>query len=109
MEEILKTGINVKDISVIYRNGAVGLRKVSFELPAGSICALVGVNGAGKSSLFKAIMGFLPISSGNISIYGMSVSSAIRNNLVAYVPQSEGVDWAFPILVEDVVMMGRYG
>ena len=109
MQGILKTGINVKNISVIYRNGAVGLRDVSFELPVSSICALVGVNGAGKSSLFKAIMGFLPISSGNILIYGMSVSSAVRNNLVAYVPQSEGVDWAFPILVEDVVMMGRYG
>ncbi|MEM7566361.1 MAG: ATP-binding cassette domain-containing protein, partial [Pseudomonadota bacterium] len=29
--------------------------------------------------------------------------------LVAYVPQAEDVDWSFPVLVEDVVMMGRYG
>ena len=33
----------------------------------------------------------------------------MSQNLVAYVPQSEDVDWNFPVLVEDVVMMGRYG
>jgi manganese/iron transport system ATP-binding protein len=33
----------------------------------------------------------------------------LRRNAVAYVPQSEDVDWNFPVLVEDVVMMGRYG
>nr|WP_272213651.1 ATP-binding cassette domain-containing protein [Marinicella sp. W31]MDC2879611.1 ATP-binding cassette domain-containing protein [Marinicella sp. W31] len=39
----------------------------------------------------------------------MPVSQALKKNLVAYVPQSEEVDWNFPVLVEDVVMMGRYG
>ncbi|ODT11093.1 MAG: manganese/iron transporter ATP-binding protein, partial [Kaistia sp. SCN 65-12] len=34
---------------------------------------------------------------------------ALRRNLIAYVPQAEEVDWTFPVLVEDVVMMGRYG
>jgi manganese/iron transport system ATP-binding protein len=33
----------------------------------------------------------------------------LKKNAVAYVPQSEDVDWNFPVLVEDVVMMGRYG
>jgi manganese/iron transport system ATP-binding protein len=37
------------------------------------------------------------------------VREALRQNLVAYVPQAEEVDWSFPVLVEDVVMMGRYG
>ncbi|RME96337.1 MAG: ATP-binding cassette domain-containing protein, partial [Alphaproteobacteria bacterium] len=36
-------------------------------------------------------------------------AEAQKRNLVAYVPQSEEVDWNFPVLVEDVVMMGRYG
>ncbi|MPT24688.1 MAG: ATP-binding cassette domain-containing protein, partial [Starkeya sp.] len=40
---------------------------------------------------------------------GASVAEALKRNLVAYVPQSEEVDWNFPVLVEDVVMMGRYG
>lgn len=39
----------------------------------------------------------------------MPVAQALRQNLVAYVPQAEEVDWSFPVLVEDVVMMGRYG
>jgi manganese/iron transport system ATP-binding protein len=37
------------------------------------------------------------------------VAEALRQNLLAYVPQAEEVDWTFPVLVEDVVMMGRYG
>jgi manganese/iron transport system ATP-binding protein len=73
------------------------------------VTALVGVNGAGKSTLFKAIMGFVPASKGDIRILGMTVKEALSQNLVAYVPQAEEVDWAFPVLVEDVVMMGRYG
>jgi manganese/iron transport system ATP-binding protein len=39
----------------------------------------------------------------------MDVADALAQNIVAYVPQSEEVDWSFPVLVEDVVMMGRYG
>jgi ABC-type cobalamin/Fe3+-siderophores transport system ATPase subunit len=44
-----------------------------------------------------------------VSILGRPVRAALREGLVAYVPQSEDVDWNFPVLVEDVVMMGRYG
>ena len=54
-------------------------------------------------------MGFLPISQGTININGQSVSDALKTNLISYVPQSEEVDWSFPVLVKDVVMMGRYG
>ncbi|MEM9755761.1 MAG: ATP-binding cassette domain-containing protein, partial [Pseudomonadota bacterium] len=46
---------------------------------------------------------------GTISILGQPVRDALRANHVAYVPQAEEVDWDFPVLVEDVVMMGRYG
>ncbi|RVO99076.1 ATP-binding cassette domain-containing protein, partial [Sinorhizobium meliloti] len=61
------------------------------------------------STLFKAIMGFVRLAKGDISILGLTVPQALRQNLVAYVPQAEEVDWNFPVLVEDVVMMGRYG
>jgi len=103
------SGIAVRDLTVTYRNGHTALRNASFEIPRGTVTALVGVNGAGKSTLFKAIMGFLEASSGDISLLGLSVREALKKNIVAYVPQSEEVDWAFPVLVEDVVMMGRYG
>lgn len=102
-------GIKVSDISVTYRNGHTALYDASFFLPKGSITALVGVNGSGKSTLFKSIMGFVPVSQGSVEILGMPAKKALKQNVVAYVPQSEEIDWNFPVLVEDVVMMGRYG
>ena len=102
-------GLWVEDLTVTYRNGVTALRETSFSIPRGTIAALVGVNGAGKSTLFKAIMGFLPLAKGDIGVLGKSVSEALSEGIVAYVPQAEEVDWSFPVLVEDVVMMGRYG
>jgi manganese/iron transport system ATP-binding protein len=108
-ETIRQPGIAVTGVTVTYRNGHTALRDASFDIPTGAITALVGVNGSGKSTLFKAIMGFVRVSRGSISILGLTVPQALRKNIVAYVPQSEDVDWNFPVLVEDVVMMGRYG
>ncbi|MBP9185205.1 MAG: manganese/iron ABC transporter ATP-binding protein [Fuscovulum sp.] len=104
-----EAGLSARAVSVTYRNGVTALTNASFAIPRGSIAALVGVNGAGKSTLFKAIMGFLPLSAGQITILGQPVRAALKSGLVAYVPQAEEVDWSFPVLVEDVVMMGRYG
>jgi manganese/iron transport system ATP-binding protein len=102
-------GLVARDVTVTYRNGHTALWDASFAIPRGTVTALVGVNGAGKSTLFKAIMGFVPTARGEIRILGLPVREALRRSLVAYVPQAEEVDWAFPVLVEDVVMMGRYG
>ena len=101
-------GISARDVTVTYRSGHTALWDASFDVPRGTVTALVGVNGAGKSTLFKAIMGFVPAARGTIKILGQSVKQALAKNLIAYVPQSEDVDWAFPVLVEDVVMMGRF-
>ncbi len=102
-------GLEVENITFTYRNGHTALRNASFSVPRGTITALVGVNGSGKSTLFKSIMGFVPLASGTVRILGEPVKTALKKNLVAYVPQAEEVDWNFPVLVEDVVMMGRYG
>ena len=104
-----ESGIITSDLTVTYNDGTTALRNVSFEIPTGTITALVGVNGAGKSTLFKALMGFIPTVKGEISILGQSVKSALKENFIAYVPQAEEVDWSFRVLVQDVVMMGRYG
>ena len=105
----LRAGLSVENVTVTYRNGHTALRNASFEIPTGTITALVGVNGSGKSTLFKAIMGFVPLAQGAVTILGQPAGRALKRNVVAYVPQSEDVDWNFPVLVEDVVMMGRYG
>jgi manganese/iron transport system ATP-binding protein len=101
--------IELRDLTVTYPNGVTAMRDASFALGPGTICALVGVNGSGKSTIFKAIMGFLRPSFGEVILCGLPVDAALKRNIVAYVPQNEDVDWNFPVLVETVVMMGRYG
>jgi len=101
--------LEVRNVTVTYPNGNVALRDASFQLSGGTVCALVGINGSGKSTLFKAIMGFVRPSRGDVLLSGAAIVAAQKRNLVAYVPQSEEVDWSFPVSVWDVVMMGRYG
>lgn len=107
MSEPIELSVNA--VTVRYPNGQVALHDASFRLAGGSICGLVGVNGSGKSTLFKAIMDFVRPVAGEVLIGGGPVQAALKANLVAYVPQSEEVDWTFPVSVWDVVMMGRYG
>ena len=70
--------LHVHEVSVTYNNGHKALRDVSFVLRSGMICALVGMNGSGKSSLFKTIMGFIKPISGSVSIGGLPVKKAQR-------------------------------
>ena len=87
----------------------MALYDANLRLKPGQICGLVGMNGAGKTTFFNALTGFVNISKGKIRINGESVRSAQKDQTIAYVPQNEGVDSQFPISVWDVVMMGRYG
>ncbi|QQG50827.1 MAG: metal ABC transporter ATP-binding protein [Candidatus Saccharibacteria bacterium] len=100
--------IDIQDVSVKYHQKTV-LHGATAQIPTGAICGLVGMNGAGKSTLFKAIMNAVPLSTGKVFLAGMPVRQAQKTGVVAYVPQTEAIDWNFPVSVEDVVMMGRYG
>ncbi|OBW91395.1 iron ABC transporter permease [Gallibacterium genomosp. 3] len=100
--------LRVDKISVRYNNGHTAIRDMSFQLDGGTICGLIGVNGSGKSTLFKSIMGLITPQQGKITLSDLSVKEALKQHLIAYVPQSEEVDWQFPISVYDVVMQGRY-
>ncbi|MBK0420630.1 metal ABC transporter ATP-binding protein [Leucobacter sp. CSA2] len=87
----------------------VALDCATLTVERGRVCGLVGTNGAGKSTLFKAIMGSVKLSGGTVRIDGMDPVRARRAGEVSYVPQSEDVDWAFPLTVREVIMTGRYG
>ena len=98
--------LEVQNISIGYGDKII-MHDLSFQVPHGARVAVVGPNGAGKSTLFKALVGLLPLKSGRIIIHGESLG--VHKDCVAYVPQREEVDWRFPVTVNDVVMMGRFG
>jgi manganese transport system ATP-binding protein len=101
--------ITVDSLSVTYSNARLALYNANCTIESGTITGLIGPNGGGKSTLFKAIMGFLQPNQGRIRIGDLPVQKAQKQQLMAYVPQSDEVDWNFPVSVFDVVMMGRYG
>jgi len=79
---------------------------VDLAVEPGTLLAIVGPNGAGKSTLLKLMAGLLPAWQGRVEVLGKPAGGQARR--IAYVPQAELVDWAFPVTVQDVVMMGRY-
>lgn len=98
--------LELEDVTLGYDKVDI-LSHLSVQIPHGNLVAVVGPNGAGKSTLFKALVGLMPVRSGKIFIHGQPLST--HTDCVAYIPQREEVDWRFPVTVEDVVMMGRFG
>ncbi len=91
--------LQVHDLTVAYQSRPV-LWDIDLNIPEGQLAAVVGPNGAGKTTLLKAMLGLLKPVSGKVEF-----QSSCR---IGYVPQSESIDWDFPITVLDVVIMGRY-
>ncbi|MGD9505654.1 MAG: metal ABC transporter ATP-binding protein [Syntrophobacteraceae bacterium] len=98
--------IEVKNLTVSY-GPKPALLDVSFTIDKGLLVGVIGPNGAGKSTLVRAILGFTKRDVGTVRIMGAPAEQA--RGLAAYVPQKGSVDWDFPVTVEEVVMMGRYG
>lgn len=82
------------------------LDEVSFEVARGEFVGIVGPNGSGKSTMLKVLAGLLPVQCGSVSIFGLPPRAAQR--MIGYVPQSEAVNWSFPVTVLDTVLMGTY-
>ena len=80
--------ISVKDISKSYGE-QLALDSVSLEISKGEIAGLIGPNGAGKSTLMKIITGYLPPTSGEVSVSGMNVveNSLKIRKLIGYLPE----------------------
>jgi manganese/zinc/iron transport system ATP- binding protein len=98
------TALRVEGVTVAYDARPV-LRSVSFQVLQGEMVGIIGPNGAGKSTLLKCLLGLIRPDYGSVDVFGESAVQGRRH--VAYVPQTEAVDWDFPVTVRDVVLMGR--
>jgi manganese/iron transport system ATP-binding protein len=97
--------IELRDVTAGYDDRPV-LERVSLDIARGSLLAIFGPNGGGKTTLLKLIAGILKPWTGTVETLGEPAGEAARR--MAYVPQAELVDWSFPITVWNVAMMGRF-
>ena len=101
----MRKSLEVQNLYVSYSGNEV-LKDINLSIDQGKLIGIIGPNGAGKSTLIKAILGLIPIDKGKIQINGESLNK-IRKE-IAYVPQRSNIDWDFPIIVKDTVLLGTY-
>jgi manganese/iron transport system ATP-binding protein/manganese/zinc/iron transport system ATP- binding protein len=82
-----------------YAPGRDAIAGVAFALEAGEAAAVLGPNGGGKTTLFRALLGELPARRGEVELAGRP----------AYVPQTDRARLDFPVSALDVALMGAYG
>lgn len=100
--------LDVHDLHVAYGEN-VALDGLTLIAEPGRVHGLIGMNGSGKSTFFKSLVGLVKVDSGTIAVFGESAAKARRAGWIAYAPQNEDIDWDFPVSVREVVLMGRYG
>ncbi len=99
-----KIAVHIDNLSVYYGQ-TPAIADVCLDVADGEYLGIIGPNGGGKSTLLKAILGLVPISSGTVQIYGNN--TAKNRELVGYVPQFATLDKRFPITLFEVVLTGR--
>ncbi|MDR2140622.1 MAG: ABC transporter ATP-binding protein [Deltaproteobacteria bacterium] len=102
--------IDIRGLTFAYPHSRPVLTDISFHLGPGQTLSILGPNGCGKTTLLKAILGFLAVKAKTIFLNGAPLethSRAALAKLMAYVPQANGS--VFPYLSGDLVLMGRTG
>ncbi|KAB5608333.1 ABC transporter ATP-binding protein [Bifidobacterium jacchi] len=79
----------------------------SLAIPSGSVTAIVGTNGTGKTTMMKAELGLIPLSAGSLTVLGRPAGE--MNHLIGYVPQSYASDIDSNLTVEQSVLLGLTG
>jgi len=86
--------LEVSDLQVRY-GGVVAVRDVSFEVAPGEVVAVLGANGAGKTSTLRAVTGLEPVAAGSVTVDGADVSRSSPERIarlgVAHVPAGRGI------------------
>jgi zinc transport system ATP-binding protein len=98
--------VRLEDVWVHYDNAAI-LEGVNLSIKQDDFLGIIGPNGGGKTTLLKVILGLVKPSSGKVTVLGGTPQRNRR--FIGYVAQNSLFDHDFPISVQDVVLMGRYG
>ncbi len=99
--------LEMNHISCGYGNRII-IKDITLKMKRGEVLCLLGPNGVGKTTLFKSILGFIQLKSGEILIEGEDISGWSRKRMakaIAYVPQAYHSTFSFTVM--DVVLMGR--
>ena len=99
--------LEVESLSFGFPARTVG-RDVSFSLSAGEVVCVLGPNGGGKSTLFRTLLGLLPMHGGSVRLDGRRLDTLARAEIarrIGYVPQAHAGYFAFT--VRQMVLMGR--
>jgi zinc transport system ATP-binding protein len=100
----LNNVVELDNVSFAYEREYI-LRDVTFSIPQGEFAVVIGPNGGGKSTLLRITLGLIPVKTGKVSIFGTPpLQSGTR---VGYVPQDANLNRTLPIMVKEVVQMGR--
>ena len=100
--------LEVQNIFINYGVCAV-VQDVSFNLEAGKIIALLGANGAGKTTVLKSLNGGLPVAKGAIKLHGKFIEKFSRREIareIAVIAQE--TETSFPVSVLEFVLAGRF-
>jgi ABC-2 type transport system ATP-binding protein len=90
--------ITLKDVSKTYRGGTItALNQVNLNIEEGALVALVGRNGAGKSTMFKIICGIITDYLGECMVNGKKSSMKYSRN-ICYLPEVRGLDGKMTVL-----------
>lgn len=100
--------LEVSGLTAGYERGRDVLRGVSFGIDDGDVLTVVGPNGSGKTTLLKAILGLVPIGSGNIKVLGAKgpLKGSSTGRGIAYIPQRLEPDRTFPLSVREFLLLG---
>jgi iron complex transport system ATP-binding protein len=100
--------LEARNVHFTYSAGAPVLQGVSLGVPRGKLCALIGANGCGKSTMMRLFAGLLKPGAGEVRLHDVPLASVARREAarqIAYVPQA--TQRAFPFTALEVVLTGR--
>jgi zinc transport system ATP-binding protein len=104
----LQTIIELKDVSFSYSSEQV-IKNVSLQIHKGDYVGIIGPNGGGKSTILKIMIGLLKPDKGTVMLFGQKIENFHDWPKIGYVSQKTSIDTNFPVTVEEVVAMGRFG